>query len=465
MQRLNKIIAWMVLTALTLPAWAQEKHAFSIQQALDYARKNNVQVKNALLGIQLQRESNREITANAFPQINGSIGATYNPNVAVTVLPNFISPSVYQVLVNENVKNGNGSPIISPADFGVIAAQFGTKYNASAGASLSQILFDGQVFVGLKARSTSIGYQQKNAEVTEEGVKVNIYKIYYQLVVGKTQVDLLDANIARLEKLSHDTKELYKNGFAEQLDVNKVEVQMANLNTERLKALTTISNGYLGLKFLMGMPVKDSLQLTDSLDEQQIKQGVLPLADYNYKDRKEFQYAELGKKLNEFNVQRYQLSQIPTFSLAGSYAKSAQRDQFNFFGKGDWYTISAVSVNLSIPIFHGFATKSRISQARIQLAQTQNQIENLKISIDQEVETAKANFTTAVTTLDYQKKNMQLAETVYEQTKKKYEIGTGSNTEITAAETDLKEAQTNYINAVYDAIISKIDYLRATGKL
>jgi outer membrane protein len=465
MQRLNKIIVWIGLTALALPVLSQEKHEFSIQQTLDYAKKNNVQVKNALLGIQLQEQSNREITAAAYPQINGSVGATYNPYVATQVLPNFISPSVYQVLIDQSVKDGSGNPIIMPGGFGNIAAQFGTKYNASAGVDLSQLLFDGQVFVGLKARSTSIAWQTKNAEVTEEIVKTNIYKIYYQLVVGKTQIDLLDANIVRLEKLSHDTKELYKNGFAEQLDVNKIDVQYANLTTEKLKAHNSLNNGYLGLKFLMGMPVKDSLLLTDTLSEEQIKQGILPLANYNYNDRKEYEYAELGKKLNEFNIKRYQLSQIPTLSLSGNYAKSAQRNKFDFFGKGDWFDISAINIRMSIPIFHGFATKARISQARIQLMQTQNQIENLKLQIDQQVETAKANFTTAVSTLDYQKKNMQLAETVYNQTKKKYEIGTGSNLEITAAQTDLIVSQTNYISAIYDAIIAKIDYLKAVGKL
>ena len=465
MQRLNKIIAWICLTALALPALAQEKHAFTIQQALDYAKKNNVQVKNALLGIQLQQQQNREITAAAYPQINGSVGATYNPYVAVQVIPNFIAPSVYKVLSDNTVKDGNGNPIVMPGSFEDIAAQFSTKFNASAGVDLSQLLFDGQVFIGLKARSTSIAWQTKYAEVTDETIRANVYKVYYQLLVGKTQIDLLEANIERIEKLSHDTKELYKNGFSEQLDVNKVEVQAANLNTEKLKALNTISNGYLGLKFLIGMPMKDSLILTDSLDESQIKEGVLPLADYNYKDRKDYQYAELGKKLNEFNVKRYQLSQIPTFSLSGNYSKSAQRNKFDFFGKGDWYNISAISVKMSVPIFNGFVTKSRISQARIQLQQTENQMASLQIQIDQEITTARANFTTAVTTLDYQKRNMQLAETVYEQTKKKYEIGTGSNTEITAAQTDLKQAQTNYINAVYDAIIAKIDYIKATGKL
>ena len=67
--------------------------------------------------------------------------------------------------------------------------------------------------------------------------------------------------------------------------------------------------------------------------------------------------------------------------------------------------------------------------------------------------------------MGFQKKNMQLAEAVYNQTKKKFESGTGSNTEITSAQTDLITAQTNYISALYSAIIEKIDYLKATGKL
>ena len=60
---------------------------------------------------------------------------------------------------------------------------------------------------------------------------------------------------------------------------------------------------------------------------------------------------------------------------------------------------------------------------------------------------------------------MELAVQVYDQTKKKYEMGLGSNIEITAAQTDLKAAQTNYITSLYDAIIARIDFLKATGKL
>lgn len=465
MQRLSKGIAWIGLIALALPVKAQEKHEFSVQQAVDYATKNNVQVKNALLGIALQQQQNREITASAYPHINGSLGTTYNPNVATTVIPNFISPATYQVLVNEGVKNGSGGPITMPSDFGFIAAQFGTKYSANAGVDLSQILFDGQVFVGLQARATSIEWVKKSAEVTEEMIKANINKVYYQLVAGKTQIELVDANITRLEKLSHDTKEIYKNGFAEKLDVDKLDVQLANLRTEKLKVISSISNGYLGLKVLMGMPIKDSLVLTDTLSLEKITDGIVDNAAYNYKDRKEYQYAELGKKLNEYNIKRYQLSQIPTLTLSGSYYKNAQRDKFNFFSKGDWFTVSSVGVRMSIPIFNGFVTRAKIAQAKIQLQQTQNQMDALQLDIDNQVQTARNNLSTAVSTLDFQKRNMALAESVYNQTKKKYEVGTGSNTEITTAQTDLKQAQTNYITAIYDAIIARIDYLQAIGKL
>lgn len=438
---------------------------FSVQQAIDYAKQNNVQVKNALLDIQIQQQTNREVTGMAYPQIHGTIGTTYNPNVATQVIPNFIGPAAYQVLVNEGVKDGDGNPIKMPSDFGFIAAQFGTKFSATAGVSLSQIVFDGQVFVGLQARETLIKFQEKKAEITEEAIRANIYKVYYQLVVSKTQIALLDANIELLNKLQHDTRIMHENGFAEKLDLDKLSVQLANLQTEKVSALNQVQNGYLGLKVLMGMPVKDSLMLTDSLNDEQIKNGILELSEFNYTQRRDYQYADLGVALGEFDVRRYKLSKLPTLNLNGYYNKSAQRNKFDFLGDGSWFNVSAVSLQLNIPIFTGMAANARIAKAKLALEQSLNQREALKINIDNEIESARNNFSTAVSTMDYQKKNMELAETVFQQTKKKFEIGTGSNTEITQAQTDMKAAQTNYINALYNAIIARIDYIKATGRL
>jgi len=441
------------------------KHEFTAQQCVEYASKNNDQVKNAMLDVQVQEQVNRNITGLAYPQLNANFGTTYFPNVAVQSFPNFIAAGTYGVLAAEGVKNGNGQTIVPPSDFGNIQAQFGTKWNATGGVSLSQLLFDGQVFVGLQARETAIDFSKKNVEITEENIKANIYKVYFQLVVSKTQVSQLDANIERVQKQMHDAGELFKNGFAEKIDVDRASVQLANLQTEKNKVLNTISNGYLGLKLLMGMPVEDELVLTEDITEDRIKKGLLTDTAFQYKDRKEYQYLELGRKLNEYNIKRYKLSALPTASLSAGYNKNALRDQFNIFQKGDWFTSSNIGLSINVPIFKGFANDANIKKAQLELKQRENQIENLKLSIDNDITVATNDFRTAIATLDYQKKNMELAEQVYNQAKKKYEIGTGSTLDITNAQAELRIAESNYTSALYDAIIAKVDYLKATGKL
>ena len=441
------------------------KHEFSVQQCIEYAIKNNLQVKNAILDLKIQEQVNRNVTALAYPQISGSIATTHFPNVTVQSFPNFIAAATYGVLTQEGVKDGDGNPIVAPTDFGFVQAAFGTKWNASAGVSLSQILFDGQVFVGLQARKATLNFQSKAIEVTEETIKTNIYKIYYQLAASKTQIDQLDANVLRLQKLQHDVTELFKNGFAEKLDIDKATVQLTNLQTEKTSALNSISNGYLGLKLLMGMPVTDSLILTETIDENKIKEGLLNEGSYQYTDRKDYQYLSIAKDLGGYNVRRYKLSKLPSVSLSSSFSKLAQRNRFDFFGKGQWYSSSFIGLNINVPIFDGFAKDANMQKAKLELQQTENQVTNLKLSIDNEVAIATNNYHTAINTLDVQKKNMDLAEQIYNQTKKKYEMGTGSNTEITNAQADLKIAQSNYINAMYTAIIAKVDYLKAIGKL
>jgi len=458
-----KVLLLFIFSSLALATNAQQRHELTAKEAAQYANNNNTLVKNALVDVQIQAQTNREITANAFPQINGNAGINYFPSIGVQRFPNFIAAGTYGVLTDEGVKDANGNAIIMPNDFGFIEAAFGSKFNNSVGVDLQQLLFEGQVFVGLQARRTSMEFAQKNVEVTEENIKANIYKIYYQLSAGKNQLNILDANISRLEKLAGDTRKLYDNGFAEKLDIDKVTVQLNNLQTEKQKVLNTIDNGYIGLKILMGMPVKDTLVLTDSVTYDEIRNGVLDATIYNYSDRKEYQYAQLGRQLNEYNIKRYKLTYYPTVALSSNYALIRQSDKFGFGGK--WNPTSLIGLRVSVPIFDGFARASRVQKARLELEQTENRIEELKLSIDSDVQQSINNYSSALITLDNQKRNMELAEKVYGQTKKKYEIGTGSTIEINNADTDLRIAQTNYINALYDAIISKIDFLKATGKL
>jgi len=429
-------------------ALAQEQktlHAFSLVDAVNYAQKNNVQVKNALLDIDIQIQTNKEIASAALPSIGSSLGGTDFLTIPTSLLP---------------------GQIFGGAAGTFIPVQFGTKFNANYGANFNQILFDGQVFIALQARATSLDWKRKNAALTEENIKANIYKIYYQLSASRTQLNILDANIERLEKLAKDAAAMYKSGFAEKLDVDKVNVQLNNLQTEKLKANNSVTIGFMGLKMLMGMPVKDSLILTDVINENNLSTDVLYEDDFEYDLRKDFQYLTTIKKLSEFNIKRYQLSFLPTITMNGAYTKNAQRTKFDFFEKkGSWFETALIGLNVNFPLFNGGARLAKINKAKLELQQVDNQMSALKNNIDNELSQAKLNYMSSVATVNFQKKNMQLAENVYSQTKKKFEAGAGSNTEISAAQADLVAAQNNFMNALYTALIAKVDLLKASGKL
>lgn len=443
-------VLWAGLTqaqdgvAVTPNNGAATVHRLSAKQAVETARKNNIQVKKSLEDILLQHQVNREVTSSALPQINGSGNYTNNLKLPVSLLP---------------AEFFGGSP----GTF--IPIKFGVQHTATFGATLEQILFDGQVFVGLQAREASLDYYRKTSEITEESVAVNVYKVYYQLLIGRQQLDLFHDNIERFSKLFHDTKIMYDNGFAEQLDVDKVNVTLTNLRTDSINLHTQLTNGELGLKMLMGMPMKDSITLTDELTVDMIKEDVLDTA-FRYDERREYQLLQIGKKLNQYNVKRYKYTYLPTLSAFGNYYTNAQRNNFDFFKSGgDWFQQGAVGLRISLPIFDGFRRDAQIKQARINVRKTDLDIENVKLQIDNDVASSYQKLKDAIKAIDAQKVNVETAEKVYEQTKKKFEQGLGSNTEINTAQTEMRTAQTNYFNSLYNATVARVDYRKAIGKI
>jgi outer membrane protein len=422
---------------------ARPIHEFSLAEAIDYSAKNSVLVKNALLDYQIQVQSNRATTSQALPQVTGNLGITDYIQIPTTLIPGQFFGG----------QPGTFTPV-----------KFGTKWNSTGGVTLSQVLFDGQVFVGLQARQASLDYYRKRQEITEQLLRANIHKIYYQLLIGKWQIEQIDANIANQESLLHNSTEMFKNGFAEQLDVDKATVQLANLESEKIQTVYNISNGYLGLKVLMGMPVQDSVRLTDTLTYDMIRDAVLS-DNYKYTDRRDYQLLQINRTLNEYDVKRYNKEYIPTAKLNANYAQNQYVNSFDLGQKNSWYPTSYFGVSVNIPIFDGFYKDANVRQAKLKLQQTMNNMDSLKIRIDNDVEEAQLRFTAALASLDYQKKNMDLSERVYAQTRKKYEQGLGSNQEITTALSDQKTAQANYFNALYSAIAARVDYLNAIGKL
>src|SRR5450432_647367 len=436
-----------LLTAITgmAVAEAQTIHTLSAEDAIGMAKKNNISVKAALTNLAIQEQTNKEITALALPKITGTASTTDYFNIPVTLVPGQFfggAPGTY------------------------LPVQFQTKYNAAAGFNLTQTLFDGSVFVGLKARQSALDYYNKAIDLTVEDLSVQVYKTYYQLVVSNTQIQLEDSNIYRAAKLLHDTKVMNENGFVEKLDVDKADVQLTNFQIQKQNTATTIVNGFTFLKFLLGIPAADSIVLTSEFSEANLKGGVPMDIEYSYKNRFDYQSLEIQKQLNDFDIRRYQAAYYPTLKLNGAYQKNVANNTYDLFTKsGTWFTTSYVGLSLDIPIFEGFAKNARLKKARLTSALTTDQIENLKLNIGQQVAVAKSNFINAIQTMDAQKINMDRAESVYRQVKKKFESGLATNTDLSSSQSDLITAQSSYLNALYNAVLSKVDFLKAIGKI
>jgi len=437
-------------------------HRFSLDDCIAYAIAHELNLQSAKIDARITDAKEKEVTGLALPRVTASGQFQDYLKLPTTLFPDFFSPAVYAILKKENLIPQD-KPI---PQAGLTPVQFGTQYNLNASLNASQTLFDPSVFVALQARQTILELAQKNVKRTERDLKVSVSKAYYNVWIARKQLQVVKDNIARLEKLLHDTRVMYQNGFAEKLDVDRLQVQLNNLTAQltEMQNMVTLSDQLL--KFQIGMPLQDSLQLTDSLSFDDVKTDLLQDEQVDLHQRIDYQALHTQLKVNEYDLKRYQLAWLPSLSASASYGINAARTSFNFFDHNEpWFKTFYVGMNLSIPLFEGLQKKYRIDQAKLNVEKTQTQLQLLDQSMQLEWQQARTNLSNYLLNVASQEKNMQLAQEVYEQTIKKYEAGVGSTIEINNAEGDLQQAQLNYYTALYNAMLAKIDYLKAIGKL
>ena len=464
----NKGLLIVALAASLTTVQAQQEHKLSVNDAVSLSLKNTVEIKNLRVDSLKQRAQNQEITGLALPQVTGSAGITHYLTLPKVLFPSNGETSIYDVLNREGVKDGSGNAIPQKQSFTVQEFSFVQPWNVTAGVSLNQLLFQPEVFVGLIARNTLIEFAGNNIRVAEDKTREQVYKAYYQVLIAQQQLDVLQKTIQRLEKLLNDQGQLYKNGFIERLDIDKTTVSLNNIKTTETQLKNIIELGYAALKFSMGLNQKDALVLTDPLNESIIKENILDDGVIDYNNRNEMRLLNTAQKLGQIDVRRYKLGYVPTLAFFYQFQQQGQMNKrFSAFTGSNWFWFNSnlIGLNLSVPIFDGFQRKYKIKQTQYNLEKTNNSIEQFKQAVDLEHTVSKINLRNAILNIDIQKKNLELAERVYNTTKKKYEQGLGSTFEVLQSDTEWQRAQGNYFEALYNAVVARISYLKAIGKL
>jgi outer membrane protein len=440
------------LTMFLYTSNAQEanKTSFSLQESIDYSLKHSPNYLNAELDLKSADYRRKEITGLGLPQINGSIDIKDYLELPTSLLPlaafnPSAPPDAYQAL------------------------KFGTKFNTTAGVSASQLIFNSDYIFGLKASKEFMNLSKINVTRSKAELVAQVSKAYYTAVISKERLKLLDVNIVRLKKAFDDTKAANQQGFVELIDVERLEVQYNNLITEKDKAEKLIGLSQSMLKFQMGYNISEPLSITDSLNVNNEFQEINTLK-IDVTQRPDYQLLQAQQTLYDIDVKRLKWGYMPTLAAYGSYQYNTQRNEFGFGvdktnATKQWYKIALIGVTLNLNIFDGMQRHNKIQQSRITSLKNQNMLRNLQLGSELEASAAAISYNNAYLNVGVQKRNMELAQHVYDVAQKKSVNGVGSNIEVVIAETTLKEAQTNYLNAVYDMVVSKIDYQKATGTL
>lgn len=438
---------WLMMTFLLVSNLSFSQQDFTLREAVDYAVKNHITIKNAQLDILNAEARVNEIKGIGLPQINTSFGYTNN----------FIIQKVF-------IPAKTFDPAAAEGD--VIAAEFGVRNAGQAGIGLNQILFDGSYLLGLKAADVYKELSKKALVQTRQQSAENVMKAYYSILVNEERLKLLNLNIGRLDSLLRDTKALNGQGFVEKIDVQRLEVQRSNLkvetqNVERLQELS-----YYLLKFQMGKKVNDIVVLTDKLSNISIDE-LMPEneVDLKYANRIEYSILQTQDRLAQLDLKNIKSAVLPKVILTGNFNYSAGRPQFFDLITKPWFNAASLGLAVQVPIFDGFQRKNRVIQSQNNLQKIKNGFELLENSIDLQVKQGQITLKNAYETLQEQKINMELAQEIVRVSKIKYKEGVGSNLEVITAEISYKEAQTNYFTTFYNALIAKVDLDKALGRL
>jgi outer membrane protein TolC len=442
----NTFILSLAMIIVTNATAQESKSAnYSLQQSIDYAIKNSPNYLNSELDLKNAEYRRKEITGLGLPQVTGSVDLKNYLELPTQLLP--------------------GQFFGAPAGT-FIPVRFGTKYNSTAGINASQLIFSSDYIFGLKASTEFINLSKISVTRSKADLVSQVSKAYYTVIINRDRIKLLEANVVRLKKILDDTKAFNKQGFAELIDVERLEVQYNNLITEKDKTVRLIGLSETVLKFQMGYKLSDPITLSDSLNINTDTFEELSSSKIDITKRPDYQLLKAQQSLLDIDVKRLKWGYMPTLAAYGAYQYNAQREKFDFLDtEQQWFKIALIGATLNLTIFDGFQRHNKIQQAKISSLKNLNTIKTIEQAGELEATVASISYNNAYSSVLVQKKNMILAQHVYDVAQKKYQGGVGTTLEIVNAETSLKEAQTNYYNAVYDMLIAKIDYQKAIGTL
>ncbi|MBB5623559.1 outer membrane protein TolC [Pedobacter cryoconitis] len=437
---MKKKIILAVMCLLQLHVFAQQK--WDLKECIDYGLQHN---RNTAVYENEKKAADakaKEALSDYLPKV--SVSATLEDNLKVqeSVIP---------------------AGVFGPTD---IRVAFSQKFNSNGLAQLDQTIYDQSLLNGLKANKYSKQQAGLNIVKNQETIIYNIGNAYYQIIVYREQLRLLRENLETYQKQIDISALQVKKGVTLKKDLDKVTVDYNNAVSQIRVAESNLTLAENQLKYEMGYPMTGQLQVENPSVEG-LSAVVRPDLDSNgflADKRTDYQLSMVNAKLLEIDQKRIKAGALPKLS---GYARYGAVGFGNTLGPAfkDLSPYSVIGLKLSIPLFDFFKRNAQYNQAKYK---SLNAVENLKLDegkYEMEYQNARTKMVKAKSSLESDRRNIDLAQSVFKITDLQYKKGVENLTEWLNTQNSIKEAQNNYLNSLYSFLQARLDLEKAAGSL
>ena len=438
----NKYLLFYLTMFLASSIIGQQR--MTLVQAQQYAIKNANSVTQATFDAELAAIQTKQILAIGLPQVNGSVQFQNFLSLPTSVIPGAIFGQPGQ-----DVK-----------------VQFGVPYQMNAGLSASQILFDGSWLVGLQASKAYLELSQLQIKRSEIEIKHQVAQSYHLAMIAKETIQLLEAGKLLIQKTLSESQALFKEGFIEEQNIDQLQLTLNDWNARINVALAQEQLTLDLLKFNMGMPIANTIELEDntSVLSANISEALLS-EKFAAEGNIDVQIINKALGLQNLNVKAKQSAALPNFAAFYNYQKQALRREFNFAdGNQDWFPMQLWGIQMNVPIFSGGGRYQNIQKAKVEVAKMSANAKLVREGALLAYNSARTNFMSALSNVNTNKASMELAEKIFVKTNQKYKEGLATSFELSQANNQVLQSQGSYVQSLLQLLNAKDQLQKALNQ-
>ena len=319
------------------------------------------------------------------------------------------------------------------------------SYSSSIGLSLP-LYQGGNIRAGVKIARIQVQMAEENYRQGEDEVILSVKEAFFKILLKQEQIALADDVLKRRKEDLVLIRLKYDAGRESSPAVKEAEASLLQSEYDREQTEEELILAQIELNQLVGRPRRAETSI--EYEDEEIE---FPSLESLIEEAKAQRPDILSERANS-DVLKAQITQaksdyFPKVSLSSSYGWGG-----NDFSKqtGDW----SAGVSLSLPIFEGFSTQAKVKEANLSLKEQDSRIQELELQIEQEIEQAYSNWELAGKVIQVNQKTLQAAREIYQLTKLQYEQGLTSYFFLQQKESDLANAESRYINALYNLRVS-----------